>query len=200
MEKALEGYIEDAGIENIAGTIKRGGIAVLPTDTIYGLHCLSTDTDAVERIISIKGRKNTPGFVLLASDMRMIESVTEMPDRELAARLRSVWPAPLTAILPASGKVNRHVSVNGTVAVRIPRHRQLREIIKIVGEPIISTSVNRTGTAPLNRISKIKSMFGGLDAYISRRGRTSAFSSTLADFTVIPPRLLRLGAYPWKTG
>jgi len=197
MEKPLRGYFERVGINPICDLLAKGEIAVLPTDTIYGFHCLATDQQAVEKIRFLKRNRKKRGFVLLFSDIEMMDgwvSLWKTGSREI---LSSIWPAPLTAILPAAKPVNSNLKNRGGVAVRIPAKRELRNIIDKVGVPLISTSVNISGACPLTRISDIVSVFPGLGAYISRKGRTPGLPSTLADFRISPPEVVRNGAYNW---
>lgn len=195
MEKEITGYINDSRMGMLAVLLKGGGIAVLPTDTIYGFHCLASSRTAVDDLIEIKGRDRDSGFILLASSMQMVDSlVAEWPGgaREI---LEICWPAPLTAILPASDRIMPVLSPNGKVALRIPSDEGLCELISMIGEPIVSTSVNRSGHPPLERISDIRKEFPGLQAYISRRGRGRAGSSTLIDLSSGRMEMIRQGIY-----
>lgn len=197
MEEPLRGYLSKATVQKVAAVLRNGGVAVLPTDTIYGLHCAATGASAVRRIREIKGRRGKAGFVLLVSDMEMADRLVDRwPDRarELLAR---IWPAPLTAILPASGSVDAEFAPNGTVAVRIPAFAELRRCIESVGCPLVSTSVNPSGRKPLTRIRDIMRSVPALDAYISQRGRHATSPSTIVDLTDAPPRLVRPGRYIW---
>ncbi len=197
MEKVLTGYFEEAGAENIARTILDGGVVVLPTDTIYGFHCIPSDSEAVERVISLKGKKVVRGLVLLASRISMVDRLVSEWIPEYREKLISIWPERLTALLPAKDGLSPLVSFEGKIAVRIPACEDLRDLIEIVQSPIISTSVNRTGKKPETRIEEIKSSFPGLEAYISQRGRSSNQPSTLVDLTKPDTQVIRNGACRW---
>jgi len=174
--------------------ISRGAVYIHPTDTIYGFHCASTRLDAVEKIRRLKMRGRRTGFILLASDLRMVDGMVESWPGESRKLLACIWPASLTAILPASERIPRILSLRGKVAVRVPDLKELRMLIRAVGEPIVSTSVNVTGTRALTRINDIKEAFPGIDAYVSQRGRPSSSPSTVVDFTVFPPCPIRIGS------
>jgi L-threonylcarbamoyladenylate synthase len=180
-----------------ASILAAGGVVVLPTDTLYGLHCAASCRAAVARIRALKGRGGTSGFILLASDMAMAELAVARWPGSSKDLLASAWPAPLTAVLPASPGIARTVAPGGAVAVRVPASESLRFLIAAVGEPIVSTSVNVSGRPPMTRIAWIREVFPGLDAYLSGSGRPSASPSTVVDFRRATPRLIRAGRYPW---
>ncbi len=193
MEKEVTGVFGPGRVDETVEILSSGGIAVLPTDTIYGLHCVASDQAAVKRIIGIKHRGDRPGLILLASDISMVDRiVSEYPD-DYRSWLGGIWPAPFTAILPARKGIGPVLAPEGKVAVRIPDHPQLRRVIGLLGEPIASTSVNRSGEAPLTRIKEIRKSFGGLDIYLSRQGRGFSSPSTIMDCSQVPPVLVREG-------
>ena len=198
MEAPVTGYLEGATIERVAGILLSGGIAVLPTDTIYGLHCLAARDDTVAAIRALKGRTGAGGFVVLASDLAMADFVIGEWPGDSRAFLERVWPAPLTAILPASSTVSKAIAPRGAVALRVPACDNLRAVVHTVGGPIVSTSVNITGKEPMTRIGEIRRAFPGLGAYIARRGRSRVLSSTVVNFIAGSPYLVRAGRYRWS--
>lgn len=198
MAKLLTGYMTRSLIEKIAVVISEGGIAVLPTDTIYGFHCSASRLDSIELIRRLKGCGGRSGFILLASGVDMIDSLVEKWPGRSRKLLAGIWPAPLTAILPASDGVPGILAPRGTLAARVPDLEELRALIRRVGKPLVSTSVNISGREPLARIGEIKRAFPGLGAYASRRGRSRKSPSTVIDFTADPPRVVRSGGYRWR--
>ncbi len=199
METAVTGYLERAMIRCVADILLSGGIVVLPTDTIYGLHCIASRPDAIDRILALKGRTK-PGFIALASDLEMADSMVREWPGASRALLAKIWPAPLTAVLPASSDVSTVLSPRGAVAIRIPAFDELRSVGRTVGEPLVSTSVNVSGREPLTRIGEIMTEFPGLGAYIAQRGRPRTIPSTIVDFTAGRPRVVRKGSYRWTGG
>lgn len=198
MEAPVTGYLEGAAIRRVADILSSGEIAVLPTDTIYGFHCLASRTDSINEILSRKGKGAGGGLIVLASDLAMADIVIAEWPGESRATLGRVWPAALTAVLPASPAVSPVVAWRGAVALRVPACDDLRAVVRTVGEPIVSTSVNVTGGEPMTRIHEIRRAFPGLGAYIARRGRSGALPSTVVDFTAGSPRLVRGGRYRWN--
>ena len=197
MEAPVTGYLEGASIELAAAVLRSGGIAVLPTDTIYGFHCRADRADAIREILNRKGRVSKAGLILLATDIAMCDCVVGAWPVDSRRALARIWPAPLTAILPASAAVSHVLAPGGAVAVRIPAHEALRAVIRAVGLPLVSTSVNLSGRPPMTRTGEIQAAFPGLGAYLARRGRPGSLPSTVVDFTVVPPSLVRRGRYRW---
>lgn len=193
MEKPVKGYLEGGNIDKAAAALRAGGIAVLPTDTIYGFHCVYSNRSSIDRIRRIKGRERSTGFILLASSLGMADRLVAKWPAGARDILASLWPAPLTVILPASKDIPAALRPGGGVAVRIPGLDSLAALIKKTGEPLVSTSVNLSGQPPLNRIAGIRASFPGLDAYISRKGSGGRIPSTLMDLTGRRARIIRPG-------
>jgi L-threonylcarbamoyladenylate synthase len=200
MAPKLKGLFTRSLSARVAAALAAGGTAVLPTDTMYGLHCAAFRAGAVKRIRALKRRASASGFILLASDAAMADRLVSRWPGGAKEVLSRVWPAPLTALLPARKNLPAALAPRGVVAVRVPRHAALRALIAAVGEPLVSTSANLAGRRPLSRIADIERAFPGLDAYVSKRGRTPARPSTIVDFTSGRPTLVRPGSIPWPAG
>lgn len=185
-----------------------GSLVVLPTETLYGFSACAGDAGSVARVAALKGRRRGGGFVALASDPGQIRPYLDdtTPSR-VPDWLASIWPAPLSAVLPVNRAVawgRGSVDSGWTAAFRVPRHAWIRQLAARLGEPILSTSVNRTGAPPLRRAADIVERFGNqVDLVVEDAGLEDAASetvapSTLVDATCWPPRLLRAGAWPWE--
>ena len=146
--------------------LKKGGVILYPTDTVWGLGCDATDPEAVEKIYRIKNRPDSKSLVLLASDLDMVARyVKEIP--EMAVRLVEVNDRPMTIIYPdaiaaAAGEpADRHclahnvVAEDGTVGIRIPMMDFCVELVSRLGRPIVSTSANISGEPTPKKWSEI---------------------------------------------
>lgn len=184
-----------ATIASIASLLRDGGVAVLPTDTIYGLHCASSSAAAVDRIRGIKGRAAAKGFILLCADAAMAETVVARWPGRARRALGDAWPAALTAILPASPRLPADLRPQGAVAVRVPDHTDLRALIRLVGEPIVSTSVNRAGDRPRNDLRSIRRDFPAVDLYVARGRGGRRRSSTVVDWREPRAVVVRRGGF-----
>jgi tRNA threonylcarbamoyl adenosine modification protein (Sua5/YciO/YrdC/YwlC family) len=166
-------------LDEIADVLRGGGVALLPTDTIYGLHALAIDEQAVARIRSMKERGDEKPFVIIASSVEQLETLgATIPDV-----LREIWPAPLTAILAVGEK---------TIAARVPDLTWLRELLDRTG-PLISTSANRSGEPPITTPEMLATdLLESLDALLDA-GLREGQPSTIVDFTGEEPRVVREG-------
>jgi L-threonylcarbamoyladenylate synthase len=144
-------------------TVREGGTILYPTDTVWGLGCDATNSEAVARIFEIKQRSDAKSLVLLASDLDMIARyVKEIPS--IAIDLIEVNDAPMTIIYPgaiASETGDRWhlaasaVAADGTVGIRIPLMDWCKQLVFKLGRPIVSTSANISGEATPKRFSDI---------------------------------------------
>jgi L-threonylcarbamoyladenylate synthase len=176
--------------------LRAGGVVVLPTDTLYGLSAALSARDAIRRIARLKGSDEEKPYILLAAS-------TEMVDRYVASygcvdrdRLARAWPAPLTVVLPAAASCPPWVGK--TVAIRVPALEPLRALISRLGEPVVSTSVNRTGRPPLSDPVEIGTEFGhAVDGIVAGPPGWRGVASTIVDVTGKAPVVLRKGSHDW---
>ena len=166
----------DAQIREIAELLRAGGVVLMPTDTIYGLHAI---TSASLRIADIKGRDESKRFVIIAASVDQLEQLgVEVPET-----LRAIWPAPLTAVMRSG---------SSTIAARVPDLAWLRELLGKTG-PLISTSANRGGEPPISEPSELPStLVVRLDGLVDG-GRRGGKASAIVDFTETEPRFIRDG-------
>lgn len=129
-----------------AELLKRGELAAIPTETVYGLAANALDADAVRKIFIAKGRPQDNPLIVHIANMKMLPPlVKEIPS--MAVRLAErFWGGPLTMIFPKSEKIPSVTSGGlDTVAVRMPSNEEAREIIKKCGFPLAAPSANLSG-------------------------------------------------------
>jgi tRNA threonylcarbamoyl adenosine modification protein (Sua5/YciO/YrdC/YwlC family) len=129
-------------IELVVNALREGGIVIYPTDTVYGIGCDITKPRAVERIIKIKGIKpKDANFSFICSDLSHISDFARV-DNSTFRLLKRNLPGPFTFILPGLNRVPDYfISKRKTVGIRIPANPIPIEIVKILGNPILTTSV-----------------------------------------------------------
>lgn len=193
---SLAGVLDDPRAQALASdALVRGAVIVLPTDTLYGLSAALSFEVAVRRIATIKHAPNDRRFIVLASSIDMVEKVVGSFGCATRASLAALWPASFTAILPSGSQCPAWVGP--TVAIRVPASAPLCAVIERVGEPIVSTSVNRTGMPPLDDAQAILREFGEeVDAVFERNGPGGG-PSTIVDLCGKTPRVVRGGSYTW---
>ncbi len=148
-------------IQEIAKIIKEGGIAILPTDTVYGIVADSTNEKAVKRVYEIKNREDTKPISILVSNLNMIREYTREVSSIEEKIIKKCFPGEITIILPKNDKIPRVVTAGmDTVGVRSPNHKLVLDLIKYLGRPIIATSCNISTEDVINNIDDIVETFG----------------------------------------
>jgi L-threonylcarbamoyladenylate synthase len=132
-------------IRNSLDVLKRGGIILYPTDTIWGIGCDATDKEAVDRIFRIKKRQDEKSLlVLVDAPERLSDYVMEIP--EIAWELMTVSDQPMTIIYPGGINLASNIlHTDGSVGIRITGDAFCKELIRQLGKPLISTSANISG-------------------------------------------------------
>ncbi len=152
--------IKKSDIEAIVSELKNGKVIAYPTDTIYGLGCLASDSKAIKKIRLIKGRdKNNPMLVLVKC-FSMLRKYFQVDKRQMEY-LKNVWPGPVSVILKQKGFFDKELLGAATdAAVRLPKSDFLVKMIRGVGEPIVSTSLNLSGRKPIDNPGDIEKKLG----------------------------------------
>lgn len=142
-------------IKEAVEVLRKGGIILYPTDTVWGIGCDATNKEAVAKVYQIKKREDSKSLVLLAEDMDMIcRYVKEVP--EMAIQLVEVNDKPMTIIYPgAIGLADNAVAEDGTVGIRVPMMDFCKQLIHRFGRPIVSTSANISGEPTPKKFDEI---------------------------------------------
>jgi tRNA threonylcarbamoyl adenosine modification protein (Sua5/YciO/YrdC/YwlC family) len=124
--------------------LKDGGVIVYPTDTIYGVGCDITQAKAVERVAAIKGVKlEKANFSFICHDLSHIADYTLPLNTSTFRLMRAALPGPFTFILPANGNVPKLFrNKKKTVGIRVPDNAVVRELVRALGNPILSSSAH----------------------------------------------------------
>ncbi|MFP3985891.1 MAG: L-threonylcarbamoyladenylate synthase [Candidatus Bathyarchaeia archaeon] len=175
-----------------AGIIKKGGLVVYPTDTVYGLGCDPFNIGAVEKLIRVKGARGRP-FPILAHSLENVEWIAEL-SKEARRIAGKFWPGPLTLILPKRRLPEAVTFGLKTVGVRIPNHNVALELVRLSGGLLVGTSANKTGHQPaLTAEQASKQLKNDVDLILDSGKATLGVSSTVIDLTTGKPKVLRKG-------
>ena len=196
VQKIDDYNLDKKQIVQAAEILTKGGVIVYPTDTIYGLAADILNRDAVSRIFKIKKVSKQKLLSFIFSDFKEIANWAFIPNN--AYRLmRRVLPGKYTFILPASKEVPKsiiHLQKRRTVGIRVPDSLIARSLVECLGRPMLSTSVPKGRddffTNPLEIAEKFKH---DVDLILDK-GITPNIPSTVVDFTVNPPEIIREGA------
>jgi len=181
-----------------ARIVRRGGLVVYPTETVYGLGCDPLDAQAVKRVLDMKGDRNKPLPVLAASieDGERVAFISQNGKR-LAAKF---WPGPLTLVFPKKSSLPAIVTFNrDSVGLRIPDNDVALQLISLCGGLLIGSSANITGEEPPRRVQEISGELKGMvDVVLDGGPAVQGTPSTVADLTSDKPRILREGPISLK--
>ena len=187
---------EDGAVEKTAAILRAGGLAAIPTETVYGLAADTFCPQAVASIFAAKGRPaDNPLIVHIARREELASLVREIPPA--AERLADAfWPGPLTMILPKAERVPDIVSAGlPTVAVRFPSHPAAQAVIRAAGVPLAAPSANRSGSPSPTTAQHVWEDLGGrIDAVLDGGPCEVGLESTVITLAGETPRLLRRDA------
>lgn len=133
-------------ISKVVEVLKNGGVIIYPTDTVYGLGCDINNSKAVEKIARIKGiNLEKANFSFVCYDLSHLSDFSRPLNNDIFKLLKRNLPGPFTFILEANNNVPKlFKSKKKTVGIRIPDNNIPREIVKVLGNPIMSTSIYDT--------------------------------------------------------
>ncbi len=184
------GEPDPAVLDRAARILHEGGIVIAPSDTVYGLLALPRSTRGRAELARLKGR---PGpFIVLIRTWEEARSWTRGVEDAIWTRLRRVWPGPVTAILPTAPEMPG--SENGGIGLRMPESRFLADLLRVVGEPLFSTSANPPGAAsPVTARDASGGFPQGVALVLDGGPAASREPSTIVDLSGPVPRLARAG-------
>ena len=140
--KIYEDKPSEAAIKKVVDVLRDGGLVIYPTDTVYGLGCDITNTKALERIAKIKGIKlEKANFSFVCSDLSNLSDYVRQIDTSTFKILKRTLPGPYTFILPGNNDLPKEFRKKKTVGIRIPDNNIAICIVKMLGNPIVSTSI-----------------------------------------------------------
>jgi L-threonylcarbamoyladenylate synthase len=185
-----------AEIEALSRTLRDGGVAAIPTETFYGLAADPASRAGVERVLAIKRREAGKPLLVLFAERRQLSALGISARPEVLDRFFAVWPAALTVVLPLAAAIPASRGAR-SLAVRMPAHAELRELLTRVG-PLTGTSLNRAGETPCADADEVAPLLEDeVDALVDGGRTPGGLASTLLDATREPPVVLRPGAFPW---
>ncbi len=141
--KIYEDKPSEAAINRVVKVLKDGGLVIYPTDTVYGLGCDITNSKALERIARIKGVKlEKANFSFICHDLSNLSDYVKQIDTATFKILKRALPGPYTFILPGNNNLPKEFKKKTTVGIRVPDNSIALEIVRQLGNPIVSTSIH----------------------------------------------------------
>ena len=141
--KIYEDKPSEAAIKKVVEVLRNGGLVIYPTDTVYGLGCDITNSRALEKIAKIKGIKlEKANFSFVCSSLSNLSDYVKQIDTSTFKILKRALPGPYTFILPGNNDLPKEFRKKKTVGIRVPDNNIALEIVKLLGNPIVSTSIH----------------------------------------------------------
>jgi len=183
-------------ITQAARILRDGGVAVFPTETVYGVGADIRCSEAVGRVFALKRRElSQPLMAHCASPVQMLEYVADIPQwvQPLISRF---WPGPLALILRSSEKVPPVVTGGGqTIGIRMVGHAVARDLLEELGAPIAGTSANLHGEPATSLFAAVSpAVLNQVNVALDAGLCGKDVPSTVLDVTQRPPRFVRVGA------
>ncbi len=175
-------------IKKASGIIKKNGIVIYPTETVYGIGANIFSKEALKKVFAVKKRDRDKPVSVAVSDFKMMDELAYIGERERRF-IKKFLPGPVTVLLKKKEKVpDTLASGSGLVGIRYPDHEISIKLIELAGVPITSTSANVSGEAPPAKVDEIKISAD----YIIDGGECKGEPSTVVD--LVNRKIVRKGA------
>jgi L-threonylcarbamoyladenylate synthase len=187
------------GIKEAVAALGNGELAVVPTDTVYGVAADAFKPDAVAALLAAKGRGRQMPPPVLVGSRRAAFALVEDVNASASDLIDEFWPGGITLVFRSSRSLAWDLGdTQGTVAVRMPMHAVTLELLKESG-PLAVSSANLSGSAPATTAADAESQLGdAIAVYLDDGPSTGEIPSTIVDVTGPVPKLLRSGAITVK--
>lgn len=183
-------------IKKVVNVLKKGGLVIYPTDTVYGLGCDITNTSAMEKIAKLRGVKlEKANFSFICKDLSNLSDYVKQIDTATFKILKRNLPGPYTFILPSGSNLPNVFKKKKTVGIRVPDNNICQAIVEELGNPIISTSIHDEDevieytTDPELILEK----WGNKVDIVIDGGYGGNVASTVIDLTTPEPEIIRKG-------
>ncbi len=185
------------GIEKASQIIKQGGIAVFPTDTVYGIGCNPYNEDSVKKIYEIKSRDISKPFPVLAYSMEIAERIAFF-DEFTRGIVERFWPGGLTLILKLTDKnLKRSLNVTEKIAIRVPNHKCTLELLKECNM-LVGTSANISGQSSFTDPDECFNNIVKFDIFVDGGIIESKTESTIIEIKDKDIRIIRKGTLSYE--
>ena len=174
-------------ISAAAKCLRRGGLVVFPTETVYGVGVNANDQEAVHRLYEIKGRPDDKPFTWHLPDVERAHRLPVCWTQAAEELVQAFWPGPLTVVLARTG--------GGTLGLRVPDHPVAQALLAAAGVPVAASSANPSGAPPPATADEAEAMLaGGVDCILDAGPTDAGQASTVVDCTDPVPKIVRPGA------
>lgn len=179
------------GSKNLTSVLKKGGIAVIPTDTTYGIVASALNERAVAEVYRLRKRDLNKPFIIFIADTRELKRFGVVPTSAQKKTLERVWPGPVSVILPAASDTCAYLHRGKkTLAFRVPAKPELCELLRRTG-PLVAPSANPQGHMTARSVAEARAYFGEHVDWYEDGGVITASPSRVIDITDGTEKILR---------
>lgn len=196
---ALKKSLPKTTLQALCADVSAGALAIFPTETVYGLGTSAFSRKGIQQIYKLKGRTWRKPLAVLVADLEAAHPLVESIPPEAARLAEQFCPGPLTLVLAASPLGRLVTGGLATIGVRIPDHPIALDILRGVGIPLATTSVNHSGEDPAISGAQCRKLFGGQVEWLIDGGTCRVKeASSVVDLSHFPFTVIRAGAIPKK--
>ena len=190
----------ESELDECAKALRAGSVIGIPTETVYGLAAIATNSSAINLVFAIKERPTSHPLILHIADVSMLDDWATNISSEARALCKKFWPGPLTLILHKSDKVLTEVTGDrDTVAIRCPNHSVTTKLLKKLNDAVVAPSANKFGkVSPTTAQHVVNDLGSDISIVLDGDDCSIGLESTIIDCTTTPPQLLRTGAITAK--
>jgi len=192
--------IPAAVLSHLSADLQAGGVAIFPTETVYGIGTSVFSLAGIQRIYELKGRSWRKPLALLVHSLEAARPLVETIPPEAQRLAEQFWPGPLTLVFKASPLGKLVTGGLATIGVRIPDHPLALALLRKVGVPLATTSVNRSGHSPAISGAAAARLFGSRVEWVIDMGVCRMkTASSVVDLSSYPFTVVREGMISKKT-
>ena len=175
-----------------AEIIKKGGVAVVPTETVYGFAADAFNIEAQRKIYKIKGRNFKKPLIAMTPDIEAVRMLVNIPEKALKIA-KIFWPGQLTLIFPTTALGKMMSGGRDNLGVRIPNNEFMLKLLKEIGKPVMTTSVNASNKKSAKTFEETLEFDGIADIIVDGGKCDFSFESTVIDMVKFPYVIIRKG-------
>ncbi len=153
--------------ERFVKQLRKGGLVAYPTEAVFGLGCDPLNEGAVNKLLTLKERSWEKGLILIAANMKQLDLYVKRVPERITNKMLSSHDEAITWLLPAKESVPQWLKgASQSIAVRLVQHPLAKELCELAGSPLVSTSANKTGQAPLVSAEQVRVAFSAAGVFI----------------------------------